>query len=96
MPRPAQHAAARGPQREDVAGAGQIVGQGRRVGQRSNRCRPVVGAGSGVPGDLEVDRHREGGAVGSGVVGDHHRDRQLFQPLFGSRGADQARGRGWP
>ncbi|CAM5344126.1 hypothetical protein SVIOM74S_08567 [Streptomyces violarus] len=87
-----QDPAGPGAQREDVAGADEVVGAGDAVGEQLEGGGAVGGRdagahavrGGGVDGDRERGLHR------LGVVLDHLRELQAIQLLALHRGADQA------
>ena len=92
VPRPAQHAALAGPQRQHVPGPHQVAGDGGRVGEQRDRPGPVRGRDAGGDAGLRVDGHGEGGAeaVGVGVV--HRRQVEPVAVGLGERHADVAGG----
>ena len=87
-----EHAALAVAQREDVPGAGEVVGRARRVDERAHGRGAVGGRDAGrraVPG---VDGHGERGALDLGVVRHHQRQLELVEPLAFERQADHAAG----
>jgi hypothetical protein len=90
VPGPAQDAAGHRPEREDVAGARQVVRPRGRIQEGLNRHGAVVGRGSrrdaaaGIHGDRERRPHR------GRIVRDHHRDLERVEPVTRHRHADQA------
>src|SRR6266446_6069597 len=85
----AEHAARHGPQREDVPGTREVLRPRRRIHQRADGDRAIVGGGSGGHAPAGVHADREGGAERRGVVGDHHRDLQLVEALAEHGHADE-------
>ena len=88
--RPSKDSALHRPQRQDVAGAGQVVGAHQGIDERTNRDGAVVGGGAGRDPPPRVHGDRERGSHGGGVVGHHHRDLELVQALAEHGNADQA------
>src|SRR6266478_8087830 len=85
----AEYAARHGPQREDVPGTREVLRPRRRIHQRADGDRAIVGGGSGGHAPAGVHADREGGAERRGVVGDHHRDLQLVEALAEHGHADE-------
>src|ERR687894_752721 len=92
VPRPLEHAALAGLEREDVAGAQQVGRAGRRVDQRLDGRGPVVGGDARRRAVPVVDAHGEGRAHALGVVGDHERQVELACALGADGRADDAGG----
>ena len=86
----AEHAAFLGPQRKDVAGHGQVVGPHVGIDERADRHGAVIGRRAGGHPAARIDGDGEGGAHRRGVLGDHHAQLELVEPLAGHRHADQA------
>src|SRR3984957_12661088 len=87
-----QYAAVAGDQRKHMAGPGEIVGAGVRIGQRPAAGGALVRRNPGAAVGLVVDRHRERGGV-VGFIGRHHRiEPQPARVFARDRRADDARG----
>ena len=86
-----EHAAVPVPQREDVAGPGQVGGPGVGVDEGGDGGGPVGGRDPGGGDVAGVDRDGERGAVGLGVVDHHRRQLELVEALAEHRHADHAR-----
>ncbi|ESQ02624.1 GTP cyclohydrolase/3,4-dihydroxy-2-butanone 4-phosphate synthase bi-functional protein [Streptomyces sp. PVA_94-07] len=89
---PDQDSAGLGAQREDVAGADQVAGGGRRVGEQPQGGGAVGGgdAGGDAVGGAAVDRDGEGRLHGLGVGGDHLRQVEPVQVRSFQGRADQS------
>jgi hypothetical protein len=87
-----EHAAVHGPQREHVAGTGQVAGPGRGIDGREHGARAIARGDPGGRPLLGLDGHAEGGPELRVVllVAHHERDAQLVQPLPGHGQADEA------
>src|SRR6185369_4130093 len=77
------------PQREDVTGDREVLGAHGGIDERADGHRAVVGRGAGRHAAAGVDGHGERRAQRRRVLGDHHAELQLVQPLAGHRHADQ-------
>jgi len=90
VPRPAQDAASRRAERENVPGPRQLLGTRARRRQRADRRGPVVRRGTGRRALEEVDGHREGRGEARRVQRGHEREAQLFETLRRHRDAEEA------
>ena len=84
-----QDAAGLGPEREDVAGADDVVGAKLGIGGDPDGLGPIGGGdarGHPRPG---LDRDRERGAHAPGIGRDHHPQAELSDPRGGQRQTDQ-------
>ena len=78
-----QHAAIFRNQREDVAGADEIIRAHIAIGERADRVGALLGRNAGGEAVFNVNRYRESGAKRGIVRGDH---RVEVQPLSFRRG----------
>ena len=85
-----QHAAVARLQREDMAGGDDIVLAAGAVDRHRHGARAVGGADPGGHALARLDRGGEGGFIGTAVVGAHHVEAQLLDPVAGHRQTDQA------
>ena len=63
VPGALEHAAGAAAQRQDVARADEVAGDGVRIGERAERSRAIGGRDARRDPVSEVDRHRERGAL---------------------------------
>jgi hypothetical protein len=87
-----QDAAGAAAQREHVAGPHEVGRPAPEVGQGVDGGRAIGGRDPGGHAGGEVDRDREGGAVGLGVVMHHQREVERVEPVALERDADHAGG----
>src|SRR3954470_12672968 len=92
VPRPRQHAALAGAQRQDVPGADEVPGRRVAVGEDLDRTQAVSGADARRDSCGGVDRHGVRGAQRVPVLGDHERQLQPVGHLVGHGRAEVARG----
>src|SRR5438552_1970273 len=89
VPGAAQHAALHRAQREHVSGCDEIGRGHLRIGERADGDGPVVGGDTGGDAAPRVHADREGGAHRRGVLGHHHAELELVQPLAQHRHAHE-------
>ena len=90
VPGALEHPARAAAQRQDVAGANEVPGDGARIGERPERARAVGGRDARRDAPGQVDRHRERGALRLLVVADHQRQVELVELRPWESGADDA------
>lgn len=90
VPGALQHPTGPGAQREDMAGTGEVVRFGSRVGQGVEGRRAIGGGDAGAGAVAVVDADGEGGLVRFAVGLDHQRQFERIEALAGQRDADQA------
>jgi len=84
-----EHAPLAGAQREDVPRAEQVLRPGRRIDRGEDGGGAVGGGDAGRHLAAGLDRDREGGAEGGGVVLHHQRQVEVAAALLAERQADQ-------
>ena len=87
-----EDAAFAGDQREDVAGADEILRTRIGIGERPDGGRALLGRNAGGGAMAEIDRDGEGGAVRRVVVGDHRHEVEPPRRIAGERSANDAAG----
>ena len=92
VPGPDQHAALPGAQREDVAGPGQVLVGGLRVGQQADGVRPLGRRDAGGDALLGVHADGEGGGLAVLVQVVHRRQVEPVAGLAGEPDAHHAGG----
>ncbi len=92
LPGPHQHATVAGPERQHVAGAGQIGRPGLRVDRGLDGRGAIGGRDAGGHAAARLDADAERGVERRGVAArrDLQRDVERVEPLGGHRHADQA------
>jgi len=85
-----EDAAIAGAERENVTGAGKILGASLLVDGGEDGNGAVGGADAGGDADAAVNGFGEGGTVDAGIDGRHEWEVEFFTALLGEREADEA------
>ena len=91
VPRTFEDSASARLERHHMTRASEMVWCGRRIDQRTDRCRPIAGRDArGRPG-LDIDAHEECRFEALGVICDHRIEFELPCALACNRGANESR-----